>query len=819
MLVGLLLLCLMAPRYWRSNDAADISDGTAKKSESYPNGATESLVGAGKAAMSFGRRPGGSVAENDPLNLWAAPTIEELIAARASAHRFEEPAFGWPVILPPATATGSDRTVARVAAPAAPGPRLTATFERVGRIFTQYSPLQALPRLTTKAVALYRLWSSQPIVVRQLQPPGPDGTAHKLASPAPSTLRLLGPEDGQRVVPPGQRSLAQQGQGQVAGPIVGDPWCVPQVLFDQLERLTRHPQSAHWAEQTIAQLHALTKRGRLEGHDVQTLLESLSDSAQEAVRMADDTRDDRLRVELLRAHWGLARRIDCWAVMHDIRIAELSRERFASRGSLGAFFDSTPSKTVDGTDEIAFTENLEAYERSRDPQVARRVVLEQRELESSTEAHNRSLADAVEQHYRNANVRIAVTAELLNRLVAQERSETQALRDRIAGTPVRGRSRLQSESRVRLDPATGRWQLTVEAEGVVDSNTLADGGRARVRSQSATDFTAHKSITVDPDGVRLQRTVVNASTHNRLMGVTTDFDWVPLLGSYARDRAVSEYAARRGRARAEVESKVSAQAVNQIDRETLDAVESIERQVRERFTDRLAEAGVDLTPVEMTTTQERMVARLRVAGDHQLGSHTPRPRALSDSLASVQVHETALTNAAVTLSLDGNRYTAVELQRLLREKLPSITPDGATRQEVAFHFAEQDAIQFYIADGRLEFRLALTSVEQDRRAMRDVIVHAYYVPIVNGLDAELVRDGSLGIEGRLSSAERARLHNVFNSVLPPERRLPLLRLDNSDDPRLEDLMITQLVLEDGWLGLAVGPASGERVAERSRSLR
>jgi hypothetical protein len=93
------------------------------------------------------------------------------------------------------------------------------------------------------------------------------------------------------------------------------------------------------------------------------------------------------------------------------------------------------------------------------------------------------------------------------------------------------------------------------------------------------------------------------------------------------------------------------------------------------------------------------------------------------------------------------------------------------------------------------------------------------VPVVEGLDAELVRDGSLGIEGRLGSAQRATLHNVFNSVLPPERRLPILRLDEPDDPRLQGLMITQLVLEDGWLGLAIGPASNDRVAERSRSLR
>jgi hypothetical protein len=141
------------------------------------------------------------------------------------------------------------------------------------------------------------------------------------------------------------------------------------------------------------------------------------------------------------------------------------------------------------------------------------------------------------------------------------------------------------------------------------------------------------------------------------------------------------------------------------------------------------------------------------------------------------------------------------------------------RRDVAFHFAPEDAVRFHIGDGRLELAISLSRVDQDGRAMRDVVVHAYYVPIVNGLEAELVRDGSLGIEGRLSSADRARLHNVFNSVLPPERRLPILRLDDPDEPRLAGLMITQLVLEDGWLGLAIGPEYNERVAERSRSLR
>jgi hypothetical protein len=99
------------------------------------------------------------------------------------------------------------------------------------------------------------------------------------------------------------------------------------------------------------------------------------------------------------------------------------------------------------------------------------------------------------------------------------------------------------------------------------------------------------------------------------------------------------------------------------------------------------------------------------------------------------------------------------------------------------------------------------------------VVHAYYVPAIDGLNAELVRDGVLGMEGRFSASERARLHNVFNRVLPQERHLPIVKVEDLQDKRFDGLMITQLVLEDGWAGLAVGPTSDSRVAERSRSLK
>ena len=847
-LVGLLLFCLTVPCLWQRDAVPDdLSDILPRRipqdvASGDSNGTVRPPLNLDATdnhyqPISLGNLgpvgPFASLSTAGQLNLWAPPTLEELVRASAGAAHMNAGAgynqfglAGWPSFSLPADPDSDQRSPQTGSfVVAAPDPLLLAALEGAGQAVARYSLADMLPRMVNVSLDMYRTWA---------QPSRNNGHMDRTAAShwvtmRRSALRLVGPNE--RRAPPidGHEptiadSFTTSQPGDLEREFATDCWCVPQVLLGQLERLTQHPATGAWANRTIWQLHALMKRDAFTADDVQAVLASLSESALEAARMADVTSEDRLRVELLRAHWGLARRLDRWTVMFDMHIAARAQHRVASRGSLSALFGAAPGaadRPSQPLDDSTLANALETYEQSRDPRLGRQLVQQQRALESSSDSLDRALADTVEQHYRNANVRVTLTAELLNRLIGPERSDVRPISDRIAGAQVHGRAHTRSESHVRLAPAVGHWKLDVEATGVVESNTLADGGPVRLRSRGETDFTARRSIVVDANGVTLQPTVVNASSHNRLVGVTTDYDWVPLFGSYTRQRALAQYRSQQHRAIVASETRVERHAGDQMDEQTLQAVNDIRAQIRERLTDRLSEFDIELTPVELTSTEERVVARLRVAGDHQLGSHTPRPRALSDSLASFQVHETALTNAAVSLALDGQRFTAPELQKLLREKLPnqvaSIPP--AARPDTVFQFVAEDAVQFRIENGRLELTIALASLEREGRTMRDVVVHAYYVPLISGLKAELVRDGSLGIEGRLSSTDRARMHNIFNAVLPPDRRLPIVPISDPADPRLEGLMITQLVLEDGWLGVAIGPAAGDRIAERSRSLR
>jgi hypothetical protein len=342
-----------------------------------------------------------------------------------------------------------------------------------------------------------------------------------------------------------------------------------------------------------------------------------------------------------------------------------------------------------------------------------------------------------------------------------------------------------------------------------------------VHTLGTTSFSAQKSIMVENGGVEMGASTADAHNTSRLVGVHSEFDWMPIVNDVVRQRAIEEYHKKRARAKLEVECRVADRVEEQLDQRAGTAVGKVEKQMREQVMGPLESAGVNMTAIELSTTEARIIARLRVAGTEQLGGHTPRPRAPADSLASVQVHESALTNASVSLELDGKRLTAPELQKLIREKMArtNAPPNTVVEENTVFAFADKDAVRFRVADQKLEVILSMREVNYERSPVRNFRVHAFYAPVLNGLEAEFVRVGPLGIEGRIGTGERARMHGVFNKVLSEDRKLPIVRLNDANDQRLSGLMITQLVLEDGWIGLAIGPGSAERTAELSRMLR
>jgi hypothetical protein len=813
-LVCLLLLCLAIPLYWQAGDLP------AKKPEAVRR--TTIAHSSKRAVIEW---PTNDEVEGfETAN--SAPTSNYASKSRADGNdQFSfGPAKPQPTVSYSAQSEPGDSDLfAELMSPSAPtsqtthevstsvpGPYVTALLRRVGYDVSQLSPEQ----LTSLATRL-----------------GYGATQKSSRLHETSSVRPISPNDPLAMRPQYPVQPKQNEPNSFAGPITptpatsaekfSTPWSPPTSLINRLEVLADLPYTADWAHETLDELRQLTENDHFSPVEASARLTHLSALATIAVGMASETDDDHLRAELLRAHWGLDRRVQCWSLMREIVVASANSNRFAARVPWGSTSSVESGQGTEPIELSSLSDQLESYERTRTPRIARAIVERQRILAQSADTNEQALADQIEQNYRNANIRVAVTASLLSRYVSQPQPEFSQVNDRIVGTPVHGMSQTVADARVNLAPDAARWNLGLQSNGTVSSDTLADGGSAVLHTLGTTEFSAEKPILVDKDGVQLGSSSVTASNESRLVGVRTQYDWMPMVGEFAREQAIEQYQQKRPRAKAETEYKVACRVQDQMNDRAAEAVERMKQTLHDRLTGPLEDANLKLTPIELTTTNERVVARLRLAGDDQLAAHTPRPRAPADSLASLQIHESAITNATASLDLDGKRYTAPEFQQALREKIARLRQHEAmeVKEDTVFKFADKDAVRIRVADNHLEVILDMAEVTLDKETAHDFRVHAYYKPEINGLEADLVRDGALGIEGKLRTSDRSRMHGVFNKVLSEDRHIPIVRLQDPHDSRLGGLMITQLVLEDGWLGIAVGPETAGRTAELSRMIR
>ncbi len=199
--------------------------------------------------------------------------------------------------------------------------------------------------------------------------------------------------------------------------------------------------------------------------------------------------------------------------------------------------------------------------------------------------------------------------------------------------------------------------------------------------------------------------------------------------------------------------------------------------------------------------------RLRIAGANQLGGHTARPQALSDSMASMQVHESALNNILDRLDLSGHSFTLPELVEYVRTKLsrsanavPVNLPSDAR-----VTFADKDPVRLRCMNGAVSLTLAVAELQQGGRRWNDFRVTVNYEPQIEDLHVRLVRQGPVELSGEAQGQPDIALRGIFSKLFPREKSFELIPVAIADNRNLGDLRISQCVVEDGWIALSLGP--------------
>jgi len=468
--------------------------------------------------------------------------------------------------------------------------------------------------------------------------------------------------------------------------------------------------------------------------------------------------------------------------------------------------------------------HLEQYEQTGTSRHARQLADDCRQLALAPAAPKQELGRQLDSFYRNANVRVAVTRELLNRLIPDRPPEHGCVSDVVLGNPVHGRSVTSTRVGVRLIPDRRRLRMALVINGLVSSLTHSTSGPATFYSDSQSSYQAWKEIELGPEGMRLNPAQVAVSSDLRLHGLETDFDGFPLLGALVQGVARSQHEQRLDEMSSEVEEKVHRRAQQQIDAEADARLTGLADRLTACVVDPLSDLALRPTIVAAETTDQRVTMRLRLASEEQLGGHTPRPRAPSDSLASLQVHESALNNLAEQLQLDGATFDLAQLRRRVAARLnrPELLSVAEDADDLSISFAAAGAVQVRCQDGRLVVTLAIARLTKDGQDWENFQVRAFYRPEVTGRNAMLVRDDVVHlIADRISPRSQITLRGIFGRVFAKDRPIRLIPERVVTDPRMSGLVVTQLVVEDGWLGLALAadrPGRSPAVARRPGSI-
>ncbi len=493
------------------------------------------------------------------------------------------------------------------------------------------------------------------------------------------------------------------------------------------------------------------------------------------------------------------------------------QQSFVSSAPIAALRDELKRWAAEPVGAAAVLHDVERYERSGLPSDARQLALDCQYLTMAPAEARHELGEHVNIHYRNANVRIAVTEELLNKMIPERNLEYLPVRDTVLGRPVRGESVMASEVAVRMQPDPHRVRLALEVTGAISATTTADAGAARIHNDSETAYIAKKPIEIDMEGVRAEETEVDVYNDSQVSGVETPLDGVPLISRMVRGMVKSQAEQSKPAANQEVGDKVAAQARERVDAEARKFLTAAVDRLNQRVFDPLNSLSLDPQLIDAETTDERFKMRLLLAGEDQLGSHTPRPEALAGSLASVQLHESAINNGIQRLLLNGRTFSLPELSQHVAERLnrPTAWAVNPEQADVKITFADKDAVVVRCQGGQVMVTLSIAQLRKGAERWKNFQVRALYKPEVNGRSAQLVREGVIQLPGQ--HGPQLALRGIFSHVFAKNKPWELVPDQILTEPKLSEAAITQFVIDDGWIGISLGPKpSNAATAHRQR---
>ncbi len=472
-------------------------------------------------------------------------------------------------------------------------------------------------------------------------------------------------------------------------------------------------------------------------------------------------------------------------------------------------------------DYVQLLEDIETLESDPTHRCSRSLSEAMQCLRFSETPEQAAIGQAIESHYRNANVRIAVSEELTNRLIPSQAVAQKPVRQTILGAETRGASQIATKLRVDFVPDASAWRIGLQLNGDISSNTKSSRNGATFYNSSRANVQAAREIRIEPTGFHVDGRPATVESNDSLRKFSTEWDELPVLGDMIRRIAHQEFLESRPVAKRITQNTIA----RETDRELNKQLQSKLRMTQDQFASRVIGPlqGLQLNPsiMDMQSTETRLIVRYRVASEQQTAAHTARPIAPSDSLISMQIHQSAFNNTASQIIQAERDWTIQELADQIADilKQPRVAIHMERAEDIRVRFHPLNPITVEFNEGKLWLTLRIDSLEQPGRIqLKNFSIRACYSPVVNGLLASLERDGAISVDGhRLGTKDKVPLRAIFSNVLSEKDPIPVVADWLIQDPRAQGMAVSQLEMRDGWLAIAISDKKSPLVASSRKS--
>jgi hypothetical protein len=279
----------------------------------------------------------------------------------------------------------------------------------------------------------------------------------------------------------------------------------------------------------------------------------------------------------------------------------------------------------------------------------------------STSGQATNVVHSLRNTFSRPNVAVLVGEQLVQTVVSQNVNESRPVNDCILGTRIIGTATMNGQVSATLMPSTGAARINVALTGTVYSNNIGHNGPVRVRTSGVGQVFASRAMSINESGIDLDPVYVEARMQNQINSIEPK----PWLGR----RLIKKIA-----------SKKAAQQKPQTDRI---ANFKFRTQVTEQFTTQTNEQAATGIPdfmqdarpmlkrlslVEPTrlwgSTENAIFIDATLRRSDQMTTVVSRPRITGLYAVAVQIHESAINNAATPI-LAGRTVNEQQLAELI----------------------------------------------------------------------------------------------------------------------------------------------------------